>query len=42
MSRTNKNSEAKVQALFDRISSTYDTTNSAISLGMHKRWRKKL
>lgn len=41
MSRTNKNSEAKVQALFDRISATYDTTNSAISLGMHKRWRKK-
>ncbi|MDN6640431.1 MAG: demethylmenaquinone methyltransferase [Tetragenococcus sp.] len=41
MSRTNKTSEAKVQALFDRISTTYDTTNSAISLGMHKRWRKK-
>ncbi|GAA3021329.1 demethylmenaquinone methyltransferase [Tetragenococcus solitarius] len=41
MARTNKTSEAKVQALFDRISETYDTTNSAISLGMHKRWRKK-
>lgn len=41
MARTNKTSEAKVQALFDRISDTYDTTNSAISLGMHKRWRKK-
>ncbi|AYW45679.1 demethylmenaquinone methyltransferase [Tetragenococcus koreensis] len=41
MPRTNKTSEAKVQAIFDRISTTYDATNSAISLGMHKRWRKK-
>lgn len=41
MPRTNKTSEAKVQALFDRIASTYDSTNNAISLGMHKHWRKK-
>lgn len=41
MVKTNSTPEKKVQQLFDRIASSYDETNSAISLGAHRRWRKK-
>jgi len=41
MRRTNKVPEKKVRQLFDRIAANYDTTNNVISLGSHKKWRKK-
>jgi demethylmenaquinone methyltransferase/2-methoxy-6-polyprenyl-1,4-benzoquinol methylase len=37
-----KKDSRKIRQLFDDIAGKYDTTNSAMSLGIHKRWKKRL
>ncbi len=42
MSITNNTPESKVESIFNNIAGNYDSMNNLISLGFHRRWRKKV
>ncbi|WP_040471204.1 demethylmenaquinone methyltransferase [Lentilactobacillus kisonensis] len=40
MSLTNKTPESQVESLFNELAPNYDSMNSLISLGLHRKWRR--